>query len=79
MKVPNPNHGIFNVTVSGLEQENMVLKIFNTQGKELFTYQIGDLNGEYNNQVNMSTLPDGIYFINIQNGKVSKTEKLVIY
>ena len=55
------------------------MKIFNLQGKVLFTYHIGQLNGEYSNKVDMSTFPEGIYFINIQNGKVNKTEKLVIY
>jgi len=77
--VPNPNHGTFNFIINGMDQENLTMKIFNLQGKVLFTYHIGQLNGEYSNKVDMSTFPEGIYFINIQNGKVNKTEKLVIY
>ncbi len=77
--VPNPSHGTFSFTVSGINQDNLTLKIFNMQGRVLFTYQIGQLDGEYSNQVDMSTFPEGIYFINIQNGQINKTEKLVIY
>ena len=77
--VPNPSNGSFNLTVSGVEIENISIQIFNMQGQVLFTYRIGELNGEYSNRVDMSAFPDGIYFINIQNGQFSKTEKLVLY
>ncbi|MEA3477296.1 MAG: T9SS type A sorting domain-containing protein [Bacteroidota bacterium] len=76
---PNPSQGVFKFTVNGFEQENLTLQIYNMQGQVLFTYRIGQLSGEYSNRIDMSSYPEGIYFINIQNDKISKTEKLVLY
>ncbi len=77
--IPNPNHGIFDFTIESLDQNDLTLQIFNLHGQVIFTFKIGQLSGVYSNRINMKNYPRGIYFINVQNGKVSQTEKLIIY
>ncbi|MBE9492429.1 MAG: T9SS type A sorting domain-containing protein, partial [Bacteroidetes bacterium] len=77
--IPNPNHGIFDFTIESLDQNDLTLQIFNLHGQVIFTFKIGQISGVYSNRINMKNYPRGIYFINVQNGKVSQTEKLIIY
>jgi hypothetical protein len=77
--IPNPNNGLFDITIEGADVQDLVMQIYNLQGQVVFTYRLGELNGAYKNQVNMTNFPDGIYFVNVRNSEFSKTEKLVVY
>jgi len=65
---PNPSNGIFNI-VTDL---NATIEILNVKGQMVFT---GKVNGH--TQLNLSSLNQGIYYLKINNSKVSVIKKIV--
>jgi len=70
---PNPATDKFRLHLSSFE-DNFIVKIYNVNGKECFSGQI------HNPETEISTefLTKGVYFITIQNQKITQTKKLVI-
>jgi hypothetical protein len=62
---PNPTSGIVNIEVSDFHDEDITVKLFNQQSEEI----IGDKNCAENKggtiQLNITSLPKGIYYIQI--------------
>lgn len=77
---PNPNLGHFTLKLNVSEKSIIKLSINDLSGKKVL-----DFSGEYyltgNNEIsiNVENLEKGYYFLNIiENGKITKSEKLVI-
>src|SRR5205085_3863261 len=71
---PNPSLEKINVTVS----ENIsggILNIYNLTGKLLFTEKFSTA---LHNEINISLLPAGIYFIKYKSGVKEMIEKLIV-
>jgi hypothetical protein len=69
---PNPSTGIFNISVSNLDQDiNYV--IVNTRGQEILEAKLLQTQ-----EIDLSTAPKGIYFIKFMNNEVLRIEKVVI-
>ena len=70
MKVfPNPVSDILEVS---LPKPNMTVKLFNLSGQLVLTLIKGD------NRLDVSALPAGNYFLEIANGKMVQTERIVV-
>ena len=67
---PNPTSGCFTIELS--EESNV--GIFNMVGQNMMNLE--KVSGHQ--QVNLEGLPKGLYFVRIQNGKLTETKKLVI-
>ena len=67
---PNPATSFVNIDLTGIQQ-NVYLKITNSNGKIIFEKSSADLH----QQINVNAFPAGIYFVTIQygNDKVTKT------
>ena len=67
---PNPATSFVNIDLTGIQQ-NVYLKITNSNGKILFEKSSADLH----QQINVNAFPAGIYFVTIQSGtdKITKT------
>ncbi|MGQ0828123.1 MAG: T9SS type A sorting domain-containing protein [Bacteroidota bacterium] len=72
---PNPNNGNFQLTVPTQNSENATIKIFNVFGERVFIEQ---LEKSANNNILLSDLSNGIYFVNILSDNKSYTQKLII-
>jgi len=67
---PNPNQGVFDLTFSVTETGTTDIVIFDQKGKKVYSERLVDLNGTYNNQIDISDQASGSYFMQItQNGK----------
>ncbi len=73
---PNPHEGNFNIHLNEPGKES-TLEIFNGLGEIIFSRKIGP--GTLNIPVNISDLPDGIYFIRLYNDQFNHTEKTIRY
>ena len=71
--VPNPSAGFFELNISGVYQ-NYHLEVFDLIGKSLIS--INAMKGSQ--MLNLSTLPKGIYFLNIRAEGMSSVKKLII-
>ena len=74
---PNPSTGIFNMDISGMDNEEFRLKVLNMQGRMVFSGKLSFANGVYNNQLDLSYLPKGVYYLVVQNDQTSITKKIV--
>lgn len=68
---PNPVKDKLQIEFTNFETQNIKINIINTFGQKLLTYEISP----NNNQINLTELNNGIYFLQIQNQQ--KTIKLI--
>jgi hypothetical protein len=69
---PNPSSGIF--SVAGLPL-NSCVEVFNVLGEKVFLYEADDTFLK----VDLSDVPNGIYFVKIDNGTKSYLRKIVVH
>ena len=75
---PNPSMGMFNVRFNLPERGDVIVRIFNSAGRELYNYELTDFQGEFSDDVDISQNGPGLYFLAVnQNGK-TLTRKLVL-
>jgi len=76
---PNPANNFVTVTLGGFTTRNINLEIIDITGKVIFTKLISNSITEIiEEEINVSDLPTGVYFISAFDGKITKTDKLVI-
>lgn len=76
---PNPNNGKFDLRFNtNNKKEPISVKIFDMQGKEVYTETVNKFNGNYSNNIDISENGIGTYILQILQGDKSKTSKVVI-
>jgi hypothetical protein len=79
MKIlPNPNNGIFDLYVSGLECRSFQLGIYDLTGNAEFMETFTIRGGEFSERLDMGGLRKGLYLIQLQCADEVVTGKLVI-
>lgn len=74
---PNPSKGKFQLQINSLQfVKNYNLEIYNTQGDKIYAAFI--LNQQNTNNIDLSDLPKGIYFIKFNEGVDNFYNKIVI-
>jgi hypothetical protein len=77
--VPNPNAGVFDFSISGLNlQEQYVVTFLNAQGQELFMYRLKNNAGQYSNHFDLSYYPRGTYFLKVTGNKNSVVQRVIL-
>jgi acylphosphatase len=71
---PNPNEGVFNVSVSKELSTYSNLLIFNAFGQFIYEEKLNDIN----TIIDVSSLAKGIYFVKISSLSYSKIERLIL-
>jgi hypothetical protein len=75
--MPNPNAGIFSIIFTLPRNQKISMKILNYLGQEISTDHFENVSKNVFD-VDLSSRPDGIYFIEISNGIEKTTKKLII-
>lgn len=60
---PNPNYGLFNIEFSELSDESILVKIINQNGEEIYNHRIYIEDTNRTLLLNVSFLPNGIYYV----------------
>ena len=68
---PNPNKGIFNIVINNTNNEKRTIKITNVIGKVVYKREFEKTERIFE-QIDLSGLAKGIYFISVKGGKVYK-------
>jgi len=68
---PNPNNGIFTLTVKA---KNVLVKVMNTQGQVIFSKN----NVNTNEQIDLSNNAKGIYFVTVTSNEAVTTQKVIV-
>jgi PKD-like domain/Secretion system C-terminal sorting domain len=75
---PNPNEGIFNLTIENATFNNLSLRIIDAIGKEVFVASDKNASTYYNKQINLSALSKGIYYVRLLVNAEIKTFKVIV-
>jgi hypothetical protein len=76
---PNPFNPVTNIRFSLPKSSNVILKIYNTKGKELMQLLNQYLNaGTYNFMFNADNLPSGVYFYKFETPGFTQSKKMVL-
>ncbi len=75
---PNPSEGIFQVTAEGLQDGMAELLITDIAGRQVIRKQVNVANGSYTENINMSKEAVGMYIVNVNQGEVKKTVKVLV-
>jgi hypothetical protein len=75
---PNPNDGKFSIRFHSDTKDELRVKIYNAQGKEVYSETLKDFTGDYSNEFDLSAKGKGSYIIKIAQGKKTMAEKFVI-
>ena len=70
---PNPATGVFNIEVHGMESGTVHLKVLNILGEVVFSTNVEHAGGTLNRQVDLTALPNGAYYLEVE----SSTEQAV--
>ena len=74
---PNPSKGNFNVQFTNAEASKVQLSLYDISGRNIYnnTY---DGNSYFNENVQLNSLQAGVYLLNVSNGKINQTKRIVI-
>ncbi|MCX6233593.1 MAG: T9SS type A sorting domain-containing protein [Bacteroidetes bacterium] len=75
---PNPNNGIFRLSLHNKKEEILTLRVFNTLGEAIFEERNVTLRGHDNKRIELTGAPNGIYFLQIGNESAVFMHKIII-
>jgi len=78
---PNPSKGKINLTISQFEDLKMKgMEIYNTRGEKVYSKEAVNfqINSSSNFQIDLSTQPNGIYFIHLSTDKGNVTKRIIL-
>lgn len=77
--IPNPNKGIFKVSIKNHELINkMTFIVTNLNGEYVFKKKFEYESAEIDQNIDLSSLPAGIYFLHIRNKSIYDLKKIII-
>jgi hypothetical protein len=74
---PNPSNGLINVDISG-SSEALTLNVFDLNGRLLLEKDIKSSYSSRNEQLELTRLPKGVYFVKLFNANHNETVKILL-
>ena len=75
---PNPSSGRFTLSFELEDKGNTSIRVYNETGREVYSEQVKDLKGTYNKEIDISGNPQGVYFVQVPQGKKGFTRKVLL-
>ena len=75
---PNPSRGIFNVEFNSDDVQNIVIKVTNAMGEEIYIEKLTNFVGQYTNQLDLSEYAKGVYFLRIVSDRGTIDNKIIL-
>lgn len=75
---PNPNNGVFNLKFNLPEEGKIAVRIFDVNGKEVFSDKERKFKGEYNKEIDLTEFGNGTYIISIEQNDKSTVKKIIV-
>jgi PKD repeat protein len=75
---PNPGQGNFLLNMNSPVQELIDLRIFNMVGNTVYRENNISVNGSIRKEINLTHLPQGVYFLKVEGSTSTLTQKIVI-
>ncbi|HXB39456.1 MAG TPA: T9SS type A sorting domain-containing protein [Bacteroidia bacterium] len=75
---PNPGSGIFNLAAENISSAQVKVSMSNMLGEIVYAKTFQNRTGKINEQINLSVLPIGTYFVSMQSANEARVVKLII-
>jgi hypothetical protein len=75
---PNPTEGKFRLEFFLPERGQTQIQIFDMQGREVLTENLGNFQGAYKEEIDISDLSQGAYILNITQNNLRLAEKIIV-
>ncbi len=75
---PNPNNGHFNFQLNAATEAPISINIINENGQNVYQLSHGNFSGYYEDKIDLTEYPKGIYYMQIMQGKKLVTEKIMV-
>ncbi len=75
--VPNPNNGQFTFSFNVEEAANVRIELVNALGQTVFTEDLRQYTGTYRQQMDLTTMSNGFYYLKVMRGDRTDVEKVV--
>ncbi|MEI7895801.1 MAG: T9SS type A sorting domain-containing protein [bacterium] len=74
---PNPSHGVFNLVVTNATG-NLNVTVLNPQGQAVYSGILASKSGSVSQQIDLSGVPAGMYFVRLTSEHETRVEKVII-
>lgn len=74
---PNPTADIVNIRFEG-EKAPLTIQVLGLDGRTMFSKNIQNFEGNYNDQIDLSKYPSGTYLINLMHGEQQITKQVIV-
>lgn len=74
---PNPSDGQFNLTFELPKKQDTRVMVFDQVGRKVYEELLNNFSGRYSNQIDISSQPNGVYFLIIAQQDKQFTKKIV--
>ena len=75
---PNPNNGVFELEVTGVDGSEINCKLFNVNGQEVSFFKVEAINGKVSKTIEMNRkLAAGTYYLGIYNGDKAVVKQFI--
>ncbi|MEM6263227.1 MAG: T9SS type A sorting domain-containing protein [Bacteroidota bacterium] len=75
---PNPSNGQFNLAFFAKEKGDLSIRIMDAQGKSVYEERFPDFEGAYENQIDLTGIAKGVYFLQLVQNEQAINKKLVV-
>ena len=76
--IPNPNNGVFKVSVGSFKGDRISLSVFNPVGTVVYEEPDFAVNDKSDKTIDLSALKEGIYFLKVKGDAATLTRKVII-
>lgn len=74
---PNPGDGLINLSFSTQDHSDIQIMVFDSKGNTVYTEDRKEFDGNYKNTIDISTQPNGTYYLQIIQGSKSYSKKII--
>ncbi len=75
---PNPTNQVFTIQIDGIENSEIQLEIYNSNGKSIKFDEFYSTNASFNERIDLSNQPSGIYIIKVSDGESVQCKTIII-
>ena len=75
---PNPNTGEFYLQLNDVQIQNAQLTVHDMLGKVVYQSDLGDVNGAFNQNIDLRTAAKGVYLVNVQHDEGQFSRKVIV-
>ena len=75
---PNPNNGTFNLLVNMPTERDLIVRVFDVAGKEIFRNVYVKSGDFFTQNIRLTDLASGSYFVTVNDGNLAGTKEIVV-